>query len=210
MKIALFGASGRTGIPLVTQALAKGHEVVAFVRTPAKLTMQHAKLTVVQGDVADAAAVEQVFNAPIDAVVVALSPMKDSPPDMLARAADNIVGGMQRHGVRRLIWMTGAGVAAPEDRPKLINHLIRFALKTLAGEVLRQSEEAVRKVQASGLDWVVVRAPMLTDGPHSGTYRVGWVGVNTGPRLARADAADFMLTQLNDSTYLRQAPVVSN
>jgi putative NADH-flavin reductase len=172
--------------------------------------MQHAKLTVVQGDVADAAAVEQVFNAPIDAVVVALSPMKDSPPDMLARAADNIVGGMQRHGVRRLIWMTGAGVAAPEDRPKLINHLIRFALKTLAGEVLRQSEEAVRKVQASGLDWVVVRAPMLTDGPHSGTYRVGWVGVNTGPRLARADAADFMLTQLNDSTYLRQAPVVSN
>ncbi|TKX84333.1 NmrA family protein, partial [Halorubrum sp. SS5] len=35
MRIAVFGASGRTGRPLVEQALDRGHEVVAFVRDPA-------------------------------------------------------------------------------------------------------------------------------------------------------------------------------
>jgi hypothetical protein len=50
---------------------------------------------------------------------------------------------------------------------------------------------------------------MLTEGPYTGQYRVGWVGVNTSARIARADVADFMLTQVTDDTYLRQAPMIS-
>jgi putative NADH-flavin reductase len=37
MKIALLGASGKTGIPLIEQALEKGHSVKAVVRNPSKL-----------------------------------------------------------------------------------------------------------------------------------------------------------------------------
>ena len=37
MKIVVFGATGRTGLPLVKQALDAGHQVVAFVRDPAKM-----------------------------------------------------------------------------------------------------------------------------------------------------------------------------
>jgi hypothetical protein len=51
---------------------------------------------------------------------------------------------------------------------------------------------------------------MLTNSAYSGQLRVGWVGVNTGSRLARADAAAFMLKQVSHSDYLRQAPVISN
>ncbi|MFE9558200.1 NAD(P)H-binding protein [Streptomyces sp. NPDC006703] len=39
MRIAILGASGRTGGTLVDQALERGHEVVALVRTPAKTTV---------------------------------------------------------------------------------------------------------------------------------------------------------------------------
>lgn len=208
--LVIFGASGRTGIPLVQQALDAGHHVVAFVRTPAKLPIRHERLTVTQGDVTDAAAVEQAIGPDTDAVLVALSPVKGSPPDMLPNAAANILNTMQRHGVMRLIYMTGAGVPAPEDRPQLLNHIIKFMLKTLAGDVLKQSERAVELVRNSDRDWTVVRAPMLTDGPATGQIRTGWVGVNTGPRLTRADAAAFMLQQVNDRAYLRQAPMISN
>jgi len=55
MKIVVFGASGRTGRPLVEQALAAGRHVTAFVRDPARLETRHERLTVVQGDVHDAA-----------------------------------------------------------------------------------------------------------------------------------------------------------
>lgn len=80
----------------------------------------------------------------------------------------------------------------------------------MAGDVLKQSQLAVHKVQGSGLEWIILRAPMLNDQPHSGQYRVGWVGISTGPHLSRADAADFLLTQLTDNIYLGKAPVVSN
>lgn len=210
MKLLVFGATGRTGLPLVRQALDAGHEVIAFARTPSKLNITHPKLTVIQGDMSHSADIERAFNGGIDAVIAVHAPTRQSAPDMLENAARDIVGAMKKNGVKRIIYMTGAGVDMPGDRPKPINHVIKFALKTLAGDVLKQSEAAVRIVTGSGLDYVILRAPMLTDAPHTGQYRVGMVGVNTGPRLARADAADFILKQLNGTAYLRQAPVVSN
>jgi len=53
MKLLIFGATGATGRQLVEQALQQGHEVTAFVRNPAKMTMQHEKLKVVKGNIMD-------------------------------------------------------------------------------------------------------------------------------------------------------------
>jgi len=136
MKIVVFGASGRTGIPLVKQALAAGHQVVALVRTPAKLPVQDKNLLVIQGDVTQAADVERAIQPDCDAVFTALAPAKNADAPMLAIAAQNILHAMNKANVRRIIWMTGAGVPAPEDQPKLINHLIKLALRLVAGPVL--------------------------------------------------------------------------
>ena len=106
--------------------------------------------------------------------------------------------------------LTGAGVDAPQDKPKFINHVIKFALKTMAGTVLADAEQHAKVLQDSNLDWIIVRGPMLTEGPHTGKYRVGWVGINTGARISRADVADFMLKQVTDNTYVHQAPMVSD
>jgi nucleoside-diphosphate-sugar epimerase len=61
VRIVIFGAAGATGRALVTHALPQGHEDMAFVRSPAKFDLKHASLNVVQGDVADAAAVERAL-----------------------------------------------------------------------------------------------------------------------------------------------------
>jgi putative NADH-flavin reductase len=210
MKLVVFGATGRTGLHLVKQALDAGHQVVAFVRDPAKMPVMHDHLTLIQGDVMKASDVEKAIPPDADAVISVLSPAKGSPGDMLSVAVNNILNVMHRRGIKRLIFMTGAGVAVPEDKPTLVNQVIKFALKILAGDVLRQSELAVRKIQNSGLDWTIVRVPMLNDNPYSGQYRVGWVGVNTGTRVSRADAADFILKQLSSNSYLHKAPLISD
>lgn len=56
---------------------------------------------------------------------------------------------------------------------------------------------------------MIVRGPRLTEGPHTGKYRVGSVGKDSGMQASRADIADFMLKVLNDDKYLHQMPVVS-
>jgi putative NADH-flavin reductase len=209
MKLAIFGATGRTGRPLLEQALRDGYEVVALVRNPAKLAIQNPELTVVQGDVTNQVDVDKVVQGS-DAVISVIGQSKDSPRDLQTVAINHIIAAMNKYGVRRLVSLTGAGVDDPHDRPKLANHLIKLALKMMSGHVLRDAENHAEAIKKSNLDWVIVRGPMLNEGPYTGKYRVGWVGVNTGSRISRADLADFLLKQTTDTTYLRQAPMVSD
>src|SRR5438876_10489552 len=102
MKLAIFGATGRTGIPLVEQALAAGQEVVALARTSSKLPIQHPKLTVIQGDVLNQADVEKVVQS-CNAVLSVLGHRKESPRDMQTVAIRHIIAAMEKYGVKRLV-----------------------------------------------------------------------------------------------------------
>lgn len=208
MKIVVFGASRGVGRKVVEQALQAGHQVTAFVRTPSTFNLQHTNLTVCQGDSMDAAAVERAV-AGQDAVVSALGPTRPPVPGMMETSAKNIVAAMKKHGVRRLVSTTGAGVRQPEDKPKLADHLIGGLLKLLAKEVLLDSAANVSVIQNSGLDWTVVRYPRLNDGDHTRNYRVGYVSKESGTQLSRADGADFVLKELAEKNWLRKLPLVS-
>lgn len=208
MRVTIFGASGRTGRPLVEQALAAGHEVRVLVRDPSKLPITHDRLAVVQGDVLDAAKVGETI-AGTDAVLSALGHTKTSPRDVQTRGAQNVVAAMQRHGVRRLVSLTGAGVRDPQDEPKLVDRAITFLLEKLQPDVLEDGARHAEVIKGSGLDWVIVRGPRLTEGPQKGEYRVGMIGKNSGTRISRADLAAFMLRQTADDAHLRRMPVVS-
>lgn len=209
MKLAIFGGTGKTGKHLVRQALAAGHEVRALVRNPSKMDLTHERLTLIQGDIQDAAAVEKAV-AGTDAVLSTLGPTNNTPDYQVSKGTTNILSAMKHHGVRRLIISAGAGVDSEGDKPKLLNHLLSFALGLAAKHVLEDMTRTVEQVRKSKLDWTVVRVPMLTDDPGKGSVRVGMVGTGTGLRVTRGDMAEFMLKQLNDRTYIRKSPVISN
>jgi putative NADH-flavin reductase len=208
MKIVVFGASGGTGKKIIEQALIAGHIVTAFVRSPSKLDVQHQNLIAFQGDVMDADAVKKAI-AGQDAVISALGPVRPPVPGMMETAAKNIIAGMQAHGLRRLISTTGAGVRDPQDQPKLIDHIMKGLLTLLARDVLADSAANVKLIQSSGLDWTVVRYPRLLDGTHTGKYRVGYVGRDSGSQLSRADGADFVLKELKANQWIGKSPIVS-
>lgn len=209
MHITIFGASGRTGKLLVQAALDAGHSVTAFVRDPAKLTIQHPALRLVQGDTSDSAAVASAVTG-AEAIISGLGPVKGSPKDLLVTAQRHITKAMQAAGVKRYVLLTGAGVRDPQDQPKLIDKVFGFLLKLTAADVLKDSEDSVRLVEATALDWIVVRGPRLTEGPKTGRYRVGYVGQNSGTQISRADLADFMLEQaVGPSQWIRKMPMIS-
>jgi putative NADH-flavin reductase len=209
MKIVVFGASGKTGFIFVERALVDGHLVTAFVRSPARMGIQHRNLTCFQGDVMDAAAVEKAITGQ-EAVISVLGPTRIPVAGMLEMAAKNLVTAMQKTSVRRLISTTGAGVRDPLDQPKLADHIMKGLLRLMAGEALRDAEANVKIIRASDLDWTIVRFPRLVDGDRTGKYQIGYVGKDSGLRISRADAADFILNELTTGKYIRQAPVVSD
>jgi putative NADH-flavin reductase len=208
-NVTIFGGTGRTGRHLVEGALAAGDHVTVLARTPDKLGLRHERLRIVEGDVLDAAAVARAVEG-ADAVLSVLGPTENAPDHQVSRGTEHVLAAMRRHGVARIVISAGAGVGGEGDRPKLFHHLITAALRLAARHVLEDMTRTVAAVRASDRDWTVVRVPMLTDGPPTGRVRVGRVGVNTGPRLTRADAARFMLQQLDDAAHLRASPVISN
>lgn len=116
---------------------------------------------------------------------------------------------MKKHGVNRVVSLTGAGVGDPQDRPKLSDRIVKFMLQTLSGKILKDAEDHAAVLGNSGIEWILVRGPMLTDGEHTGTYKATYVGKDSGMRVSRADVADFMLKQLETDQWLCQAPMVS-
>lgn len=209
MRIALFGATGRTGRYVLEKALQAGHAVTALARKPDGIGISNPNLAVVAGDARDPEAVSLAI-AGADAVISTLGPVRGGPMDVMTHAAENIVAAMKQHGVRRLVFTTGAGVPAPQDRPTFMSRFMGFLVRTLSREVYEDSLQGAEIVKNSGLDWTIIRGPMLKDGPFDGNYRLGYVGDGMNRILSRGNFADCVLQQLKDETYLRKIPAVSD
>ncbi|WP_280431376.1 NAD(P)-dependent oxidoreductase [Nocardia brasiliensis] len=207
MKIAVFGATSTVGRLVVEQALAEGHQVTAFTRSAAGLTQRHERLDIVEGDVLDSNSVQRAV-AGQDAVLVSLGAGRKGV--IRAEGTRAVIEAMNRTGVKRLIVQTTLGVG---DSKANLNFLWKYVM---FGLLLRQAfadhvqQEAY--VRASDLDWTIVRPSAFTDGPRTGGFRRGFPAGERGLtlKITRADIAGFMLEQLTDTTYLRQAPGISN
>lgn len=207
MKLAIFGATGRSGRPLVSQALARGDDVTVLVRDAARLPQSDPNLHVITGDVHDPEAVRQTV-AGADAVISVLGHRRGTGYKVLRVGSAHIVTAMRETGVRRLVVLSITAVRDPEDRPRLADRLLETVGRVLAAGVYADHMGQAATLRGSDLEWTIVRAPLLTEGPHTGSYHVGHMGGGLGARVSRADVAEFLLQQVTDTTYIGRAPLV--
>lgn len=208
MNVVIFGSTGSVGRPLVREALAQGHQVTAFARRPEKLGLEDAgsALTVVQGDVTDADAVERAV-AGHDAVICVLGAGRKG--RVRAAGTRNIVRAMERTGVKRLVCQSTLGVGESSANLNFFwKHLMFGMLLKGAFADHVEQEEVVRE---SGLDWVIVRPGAFTDGAATGEYRHGFGPDEPGLalKISRADLVGFLLEQLENDVYIGKTPGVS-
>jgi putative NADH-flavin reductase len=207
-RVLIVGATGGTGRELVAQALERGFAVTALVRNPSRLRVEHPKLTVVQGDVLDAASVDAAVRGQ-NAVLSALGHRRYFyPTRILSAGTRNITRAMVSHGVRRLVCETSLGLGDSAGRLGLMYTL--FVIPAILPFYFWDKTRQERAMAESGLDWVIVRPGALTNGERRGRVQEGR-GVGSflwTVRVSRADVAAFMLNQLVSDTYLGAAPGV--
>ncbi len=208
LRILIIGATGGTGRQLVQQALDLGHQVTALVRKPDKLRIEHPNLKVMKGDVLDYASIEAAMPGQ-SAVVCALGHKRwFYPTQILSEGTRNILRAMKACNVPRLICETSLGIGNAAGRGGLFNtfFVIPFILPFYFWDKVRQEEI----IAETDRDWVIVRPGHLTDGAARGKYRhdLNPGHFIVGPRIARADVADFMLKQLTEDDYLGSAVAV--
>ncbi len=201
MKIAIFGASGRTGHLVMEMALQGGHNVVAFARRPENVRLSHEKLIVIEGMVTDRERIERAVEG-ADAVIELMGAVSDG--------TANIIAAMKKHGVRRLIAASALSVRDPMDRFQMSRLLLIAMVRTIIPRNVREVRRAAEIIRASDLDWTLVRIPVLTDKPGRDP-KAGYYGHGTvDTKLTRADLAAFIYKQLTDTRFIRQAPAVSS
>lgn len=207
-RVLIVGATGGTGRQLVEQALERGLAVTALVRNPSRMQVEHPRLTVVQGDVLDAASVDAAVRGQ-DAVLSALGHRRYFyPTRILSAGTRNITRAMDLHGVRRLVCETSLGLGDSAGRLGLMYTL--FVIPAILPFYFWDKTQQERAIAESDLDWVIVRPGALNNGDRRGRVQEGWrVGsFFRTVRVSRADVAAFMLNQLASDTYLGAAPGV--
>ena len=204
MKIAIFGASGATGLLLTERCLAANFEVTALLRSPQKFPL-HERVTVVEGSAFDPVAIRKTI-AGADVVLSALGARSLGKEDVLERAIPLIVAAMQETGVRRIIALGSAGAedTSLDKQPAWRRWFVqKIVYNTFLKWPVASQRAQLAALSASGLDWTMVMPPMLLNSPGHGTFRIdGEALPRYGSRISRSDVADFMMKQIGDSQWI--------
>jgi putative NADH-flavin reductase len=173
MKLVVFGATGNVGQRIVREAVSRGHEVIGVVRSPETQKSADANATLVKGDATDAASVAKIAKG-ADAIVSAISPRVNSrglPAPLLVDAARAVIAGATKAGVKRVIFVGGAGSLEVAPGKRLMDEPgfpAPYKPEAIEGADML---DIVRK-EAGALEWSYISpAAEISAGHRTGRYR---------------------------------------
>ncbi|WP_328370279.1 SDR family oxidoreductase [Streptomyces sp. NBC_00457] len=207
MRFLLLGATGATGGLFTDAASAAGHEVVAFVRDPAKLARREG-VTAVAGDVRDADALTEAIRG-VDAVVSTLGIGKaKDPANLITDTTRALVQAAEASGTKRVVIMSAFGVGESLAKG---SGILRFLYK---GGKANFADKAAgeRILTASALDWTLVYPVLLTNKPATTVQAIDLKQLDRlpgVPRISRADVAAFLLSAAAEGSWSRRTAVLT-
>ncbi|WP_347260979.1 NAD(P)H-binding protein [Rudaea sp.] len=212
MKIALFGAGGHIGHGILNEAVARGHDVIAVVRDPDRANIRNPKVEVVVGDLGNPASYRAALEG-VDAAIASLSGRRDSDAWRIPQYAATLLDVLPAAGVRRLIWVGGAG--SLETAPGVTVSSSPQFPKDWLPEANAQAEALrIFRHSKADIDWTHVSPPaLLVDGERSGKYRIGGnqllVDANGVSRITVPDYAVAILDRVEKDDKPRQRITVA-
>ena len=197
MKLVVLGATGRTGRLVVEQALAAGHTVTALVRSPEKLATSSSNLRVVAGQATDATAVARALEV-ADALISTLG----GGGSVIADSTSAIVAAARQTGVNRVVVLSSFVV----ERGRL-DTVSRVLSGLGMGSMIKDKSAGEEELRRSDLDWTIVYASVLDDGPAKGSVTELPETARRGmsQKISRADVAAWMVQAAAGDQHSRRS-----
>ena len=203
MKIAVIGASGRSGREFVNKALIAGYHVRAGVFST---RIPDAKnLEIVSCNATDVNQMQQLISG-CDAVVSFIGHVKGSPKSVQTNAIKNAIEAMKKENIKRIVSLTGTGVRLPGDTPSLIDKILNTAVTITDPDRVTDGIMHAKALRESGLDWTIIRVLRLQN-----TKPKPFILRLRGPAkliTSRLEVADAVLMALADPNMVKQAPII--
>ncbi len=207
MKVLVIGAGGKTGKLVVEKAVSAGHQVTALLHEAKKDEEVPAGVLAVHGDVRNPSRLDQVMlgqQAVID-TVGGTKPFLET--DLESGAAKVVIDVMKKNDVKRLIVISAMGVGDSKEHAGFFyEHLL---MPLFLGGIMRDKARMETEIEHSGLDFVVVRPPLLKDADETGQIHTV-TGDDKAHTITRGDLAQFLVDQLASDQYVGQQVTIAN
>ena len=217
MKIAVFGATGVTGVMFVRQALEEKHQLKLYCR-PQSISKLGALITnelieIIQGGFDDD--FTPVIRG-VDAVISFLGPGVFWPSgNPLEKVMIKIMETMRIEGVTRFITMGTPTISHPLDPGSYKYSAMVLGIQLLQPNIYSDmvaTGDLFKSGKYDDLEWTVGRICMLRSASEpTGRIHVGYVGDAQGSIFSeRADWARFVLTEISTKEWVRQMPFITS
>jgi uncharacterized protein len=210
MKVALIGASGFVGIAILNELLQRGHQVTAIVRNPGKIAPAE-NVTAVSANVLNETEIKNAV-AGHDAVISAYNAGWTNPDlyNEFLKGAQTIQEGVKQSGVKRLIFIGGAGSLFVAPGQQLVD-TEGFPAEWKPGALAARDYLNILKKETV-LDWTylspAVEMHQGTSGVRKGTYRTALENPvfddNGRSVMSVEDTAVAIVDELENPKHIRE------
>ncbi len=213
MKVTIFGATGFSGQGILAEALKQGHEVTILVRDASKIPIKHKNLTLIEGNVLDPGTVASVLHHQ-EAVIQCLGvggKGDGKTTTFISDATKVIVDEMQKQNIKRLIAMSNVGAGnSIAFQPWFFTKIILPYFMKWLKVIIEDKNRMEPIIMNSNFDWTIVRCPNIVDKKAKGTCNATLDGTGLKLSITLPDLSKFMVDQLNQTAFIKQAPSISN
>lgn len=187
-KVLVLGANGKIAKLAEAQLLAQtDHQLTLFLRHANRLSVSDAtRETVVEGDATDQSSLEKAMKD--QDIVYANLGNHD-----IEKQAKTVVAAMKATGLKRLIWISTLGIY--DEVPGKYG---QWNHQMLDGGYLETYSAAAKVIEASGLDYTLIRPAWLSN-KDIVSYETTQKGEPfKGTEVSRKSIADFVVSLIND------------
>lgn len=188
MKILVAGATGGTGVRLMSKLVAGGHIAIALVRESSDTSKLPEQSQQRMGDLAD---LQDGVCDGCEAVVFAAGSGGDTSADMTDKidrdGAISLIDHAAKAGVSRFVMLSSVGAEDPDP-------------STDMGHYLKAKHDADEYLKGSGLTYAIVRPVALTDDDGSGDMIFG-DEVDPKAKAARGDVARVLADAVTSDAW---------
>lgn len=207
IKIAVIGGTGKAGKFLVKQLLDKDYYIRLLLRNPDKFQLSNHLVEIVKGDARDYSSIQALLEG-CNVVISTLGQPKGESP-IFSQATRNIIAAMKVLKIQRYILVTGLGLNTPYDKKSFRTRLLSKFLKLSFPAIIADIQKEYKVLTESNIDRTLARLPWIEQSASVGNIKVS-LEDSPGKKISTSDLANFLISQLSESKYIKQAPFIAN
>jgi putative NADH-flavin reductase len=207
--IAVIGGTGKSGKYVVKDLLRNGYRVKLLVRNPANAVIKTTRLELLEGNVSDYETI-RLFTKGCDAIISTLGiGQPHSEPTIFSTSTRHILKAMDENETSRYIVTTGVNVDTPLDKKGSYAKTATDWMKANFPKSTADRQTEYDLLAGTKLDWTLVRLPMIEFKDEVKEVLLSLEDC-PGEKINSSSLAKFLIEQLFDQRYLRQAPFLAD